>query len=178
MKCVLGRVFPAHILSSRAQMRDDHVPCSYFNLSGRERNKTRVDANLELKMFYFKLHADEIKTLPSKITPRSRRSRPVTAGHRENHRERSSTLQTPSRSSGRPAGLTRSFSVHQQVPKEIHERLLLGDKLGSGYFAEVKFAIDRKTGDEVAVKIIDKHKCRGKEHMVHDEIRLDDKVYS
>ena len=48
---------------------------------------------------------------------------------------------------------------------------MFGDKLGSGFFAEVKFAIDRKTGDEVAVKIIDKQKCKGKDHMVQDEIR-------
>ena len=48
-------------------------------------------------------------------------------------------------------------------PKEIQDRLIIGDKLGAGYFAEVRFALDRKNGEDVAVKIIDRLKCRGKD---------------
>ena len=58
-------------------------------------------------------------------------------------------------------------------PKEIQDRLIIGDKLGAGYFAEVRFALDRKNGEDVAVKIIDRLKCRGKENMIEAEIRND-----
>ena len=51
--------------------------------------------------------------------------------------------------------------------------MIIGDKLGAGYFAEVRFALDRKNGEDVAVKIIDKLKCRGKENMIEAEIRID-----
>ena len=51
--------------------------------------------------------------------------------------------------------------------------MIIGDKLGAGYFAEVRFALDRKNGEDVAVKIIDKLKCRGKENMIEAEIRND-----
>ena len=60
-------------------------------------------------------------------------------------------------------------------PKEIQDRLIIGDKLGAGYFAEVRFALDRKNGEDVAVKIIDRLKCRGKENMIEAEIRNDSK---
>ena len=51
--------------------------------------------------------------------------------------------------------------------------MIIGDKLGAGYFAEVRFALDRKNGEDVAVKIIDRLKCRGKENMIEAEIRND-----
>jgi doublecortin-like kinase 1/2 len=118
------------------------------------------------------LHKDEIKTLPSKLTPRSR-ARPVTAS-----RARSTSIQNSSKTTPKTSrsGITRSFSVGNQWPKEIQDRLIIGDKLGAGYFAEVRFALDRKNGEDVAVKIIDRLKCRGKENMIEAEIRIMKKV--
>ena len=60
--------------------------------------------------FEFKLHKDEIKTLPSKLTPRSR-TRPVTAS-----RARSTSIQNSSKTTPKTSrsGITRSFSVGNQ----------------------------------------------------------------
>ena len=53
----------------------------------------------------------------------------------------------------------------------IQDRLILGEELGSGYFAKVRFALDKTSNQDIAVKIIDRAKCRGKEDMIAAEIR-------
>jgi serine/threonine protein kinase len=46
----------------------------------------------------------------------------------------------------------------------------------SGAFSEVKKAINRETGAAVAIKIIDRAKCAGKEGMISSEIAILKKV--
>jgi serine/threonine protein kinase len=46
----------------------------------------------------------------------------------------------------------------------------------SGAFSEVKRAIQRKTGESYAIKVIDRHKCAGKENMIQSEISILKKV--
>jgi calcium/calmodulin-dependent protein kinase I len=48
---------------------------------------------------------------------------------------------------------------------------LLGD-LGSGAFAEVKKARSKETGELVAVKMIDRDKCKGKEVLILNELMI------
>ncbi|PSN33908.1 Serine/threonine-protein kinase [Blattella germanica] len=44
--------------------------------------------------------------------------------------------------------------------------------VGDGNFAVVRQCIERSTGTEYALKIIDKSKCQGKEHMIESEVSI------
>lgn len=48
------------------------------------------------------------------------------------------------------------------VPSSIAERYKVGRTLGDGNFAVVRECMERSTGREYALKIINKDKCRGK----------------
>ena len=48
----------------------------------------------------------------------------------------------------------------------------MGRILGDGNFAVVRECVCRKTRGEYALKIIDKTKCRGKEHMIESEVSI------
>lgn len=49
-----------------------------------------------------------------------------------------------------------------QVPASIAERYKVGRMIGDGNFAVVRECMERSTGREYALKIINKSKCRGK----------------
>ena len=53
--------------------------------------------------------------------------------------------------------------------KELYD---IGKKLGDGNFAVVKEAVDKKSGQKFALKIIDAAKLVGKEHMLENEIKI------
>ncbi|KAM9320700.1 serine/threonine-protein kinase DCLK1 isoform 2-T2 [Gastrophryne carolinensis] len=59
-----------------------------------------------------------------------------------------------------------------QVPVSIAERYKVGRTIGDGNFAIVKECVERSTGREYALKIINKSKCRGKEHMIQNEVSI------
>ncbi|XP_055492801.1 serine/threonine-protein kinase DCLK1a isoform X1 [Leucoraja erinacea] len=59
-----------------------------------------------------------------------------------------------------------------QVPTSIAERYKVGRTIGDGNFAIVKDCIERSTSREYALKIINKSKCRGKEHMIQNEVSI------
>ncbi|KAM9033209.1 serine/threonine-protein kinase DCLK1 isoform X2 [Monodelphis domestica] len=59
-----------------------------------------------------------------------------------------------------------------QVPATIAERYKVGRTIGDGNFAVVKECIERSTAREYALKIIKKSKCRGKEHMIQNEVSI------
>uniref|UniRef100_G3PYL2 Serine/threonine-protein kinase DCLK2 n=1 Tax=Gasterosteus aculeatus aculeatus TaxID=481459 RepID=G3PYL2_GASAC len=52
----------------------------------------------------------------------------------------------------------------------------IGKVIGDGNFAVVKECVDRSTGKEFALKIIDKAKCSGKEHLIENEVAVLRKV--
>lgn len=58
------------------------------------------------------------------------------------------------------------------LPVEIRENYTLGKMIGDGNFAIVLRVKDRQTGDPYALKIIDKSKCKGKEHYIDAEVRV------
>uniref|UniRef100_A0A8C7QUE7 Serine/threonine-protein kinase DCLK2 n=1 Tax=Oncorhynchus mykiss TaxID=8022 RepID=A0A8C7QUE7_ONCMY len=58
------------------------------------------------------------------------------------------------------------------IPPSIAERYKVGRTLGDGTFAVVKECVERCTGREYALKIINKGKCRGKEHMIQNEVSI------
>uniref|UniRef100_A0A672H2S0 Serine/threonine-protein kinase DCLK2 n=1 Tax=Salarias fasciatus TaxID=181472 RepID=A0A672H2S0_SALFA len=84
---------------------------------------------------------------------------------------------SPSPSPTSPASFRRSFNTepmdeNSSVPASIAERYKVGRTLGDGNFAVVRECVERSTGREYALKIISKHKCRGKEHMIQSEVSI------
>lgn len=55
---------------------------------------------------------------------------------------------------------------HHSIPVSIAERYKVGRTLGDGNFAVVRECVERSTGREYALKVISKHKCRGKVGML------------
>ncbi|XP_041707411.1 serine/threonine-protein kinase DCLK1a isoform X2 [Coregonus clupeaformis] len=58
------------------------------------------------------------------------------------------------------------------VPASISERYRVGRTLGDGNFAVVRECVEHSTGREYALKIINKGRCRGKEHMIQNEVAI------
>uniref|UniRef100_A0A672FJ48 Serine/threonine-protein kinase DCLK2 n=1 Tax=Salarias fasciatus TaxID=181472 RepID=A0A672FJ48_SALFA len=54
----------------------------------------------------------------------------------------------------------------------ILEKYKIGKVIGDGNFAVVKDCVERSTGKEFALKIIDKAKCSGKEHLIESEVAV------
>uniref|UniRef100_L7N3N9 Serine/threonine-protein kinase DCLK2 n=1 Tax=Xenopus tropicalis TaxID=8364 RepID=L7N3N9_XENTR len=54
----------------------------------------------------------------------------------------------------------------------ILEKYKIGKVIGDGNFAVVKECVERSTGKEFALKIIDKAKCCGKEHLIENEVSI------
>uniref|UniRef100_A0A3Q3II87 Serine/threonine-protein kinase DCLK2 n=1 Tax=Monopterus albus TaxID=43700 RepID=A0A3Q3II87_MONAL len=58
----------------------------------------------------------------------------------------------------------------------ILEKYKVGKVIGDGNFAVVKECVEKSTGKEFALKIIDKAKCSGKEHLIENEVAVLRKV--
>ncbi|XP_041116162.1 serine/threonine-protein kinase DCLK2-like isoform X2 [Polyodon spathula] len=54
----------------------------------------------------------------------------------------------------------------------ILDKYQIGKVIGDGNFAVVKECVERSTGKEFALKIIDKAKCSGKEHLIENEVAV------
>uniref|UniRef100_A0A3B4B4Q9 Serine/threonine-protein kinase DCLK2 n=1 Tax=Periophthalmus magnuspinnatus TaxID=409849 RepID=A0A3B4B4Q9_9GOBI len=66
---------------------------------------------------------------------------------------------------------------NRYVPaSSISEKYKVGKVIGDGNFAVVKECVERATGKEFALKIIDKAKCAGKEHLIENEVAVLRKV--
>ncbi|KAM6972459.1 serine/threonine-protein kinase DCLK2 [Aplochiton taeniatus] len=52
------------------------------------------------------------------------------------------------------------------------DKYKVGKVIGDGNFAVVKECVERSTGEEYALKIIDKAKCSGKEHLIENEVAV------
>ncbi|NWX82099.1 DCLK2 kinase, partial [Nothoprocta pentlandii] len=74
-------------------------------------------------------------------------------------------------------------SLHCQSPEGLNgnkclgsstilEKYKVGKVIGDGNFAVVKECVERSTGKEFALKIIDKAKCCGKEHLIENEVSI------
>uniref|UniRef100_A0A4W4F301 Serine/threonine-protein kinase DCLK2 n=1 Tax=Electrophorus electricus TaxID=8005 RepID=A0A4W4F301_ELEEL len=63
-----------------------------------------------------------------------------------------------------------------QVPAAIAERYKVGRTIGDGNFAVVRECVERSSSREYALKVINKAKCRGKEHMIQNEVSILRKV--
>ncbi|XP_046901884.1 serine/threonine-protein kinase DCLK2 isoform X1 [Hypomesus transpacificus] len=54
----------------------------------------------------------------------------------------------------------------------VLEKYRVGKIIGDGNFAVVKECVERASGKEFALKIIDKTKCSGKEHLIENEVAV------
>ncbi|XP_059210272.1 serine/threonine-protein kinase DCLK2-like [Centropristis striata] len=54
----------------------------------------------------------------------------------------------------------------------INDKYQVGKVIGDGNFAVVKECVERSTGQEYALKIIDKARCCGKEHLIENEVAV------
>ncbi|XP_076019044.1 serine/threonine-protein kinase DCLK2-like [Genypterus blacodes] len=54
----------------------------------------------------------------------------------------------------------------------INDKYKVGKVIGDGNFAVVKECVERSTGQEFALKVIDKARCCGKEHLIENEVAV------
>uniref|UniRef100_A0A671URL2 Serine/threonine-protein kinase DCLK2 n=1 Tax=Sparus aurata TaxID=8175 RepID=A0A671URL2_SPAAU len=74
-------------------------------------------------------------------------------------------------------GLSPAVNGNRYPPaSSISEKYKIGKVIGDGNFAVVKECVERSTGKEFALKIIDKAKCSGKEHLIENEVAVLRKV--
>lgn len=64
----------------------------------------------------------------------------------------------------------------EHAKQELDRNYELRETLGTGAFSEVKKAIHKETGNQFAIKVIDRKKCAGKENMIQSEISILQKV--
>jgi len=69
-----------------------------------------------------------------------------------------------------------SFHAMEEIsdtyPEEVVDKYIIRQVVGDGNFAVVRLCYHKQTRKEFAVKIIDKTKCQGKEHMIESEIAI------
>ncbi|XP_068606717.1 serine/threonine-protein kinase DCLK2 [Brachionichthys hirsutus] len=107
------------------------------------------------------------RPLPSmKIPPSHYASLPNVNGSLDNHQEQQATNRLSPEANGN----------HYLPASTILEKYKVGKVIGDGNFAVVRECVERSTGKEFALKIIDKTKCRGKEHLIENEVAVLRKV--
>uniref|UniRef100_H2LTW5 Serine/threonine-protein kinase DCLK2 n=1 Tax=Oryzias latipes TaxID=8090 RepID=H2LTW5_ORYLA len=71
----------------------------------------------------------------------------------------------------------KSFNGNQhELSSVLYQKYEVGKVIGDGNFAVVRECVERSTGKEFALKIIDKARCRGKEHLIENEVAVLRKV--
>uniref|UniRef100_T1E1B8 non-specific serine/threonine protein kinase n=1 Tax=Cupiennius salei TaxID=6928 RepID=T1E1B8_CUPSA len=58
------------------------------------------------------------------------------------------------------------------IPYDITQKYDIGKIIGDGNFAVVHECVNKITKTEYALKVIDKHKCKGKGHMIQSEVAI------
>ncbi|XP_071444456.1 serine/threonine-protein kinase DCLK1-like isoform X2 [Hetaerina americana] len=59
-----------------------------------------------------------------------------------------------------------------EIPEEVSQQYDVGRIIGDGNFAVVRECTKRDSGTKYALKVIDRSKCRGREHMVESEVAV------
>ncbi|XP_029906802.1 serine/threonine-protein kinase DCLK2 isoform X2 [Myripristis murdjan] len=99
-----------------------------------------------------------------KIPPSHHISAPNVNGSSSNHQEQTNRLSP-------------EVNGNRCLPAStILDKYKVGKVIGDGNFAVVKECVERFTGKEYALKIIDKAKCSGKEHLIENEVAVLRKV--
>uniref|UniRef100_A0AAY4CM64 Doublecortin-like kinase 3 n=1 Tax=Denticeps clupeoides TaxID=299321 RepID=A0AAY4CM64_9TELE len=106
------------------------------------------------------------KTLPGKSSSRQNETTPATqeinpAPHVES--------QDPHRQSGCKQEVGDWEECSEEDIKHCYD---IGGVIGDGNFAEVRVCVVRQTGRTCAMKVVDKAKLQGRDHMIHNEVAL------
>ncbi|KAM3864794.1 serine/threonine-protein kinase DCLK2 [Diretmus argenteus] len=95
-----------------------------------------------------------------KIPPSHHTSAPNVNGSSSNHQDQTNLLSP-------------EVNGNRCLPvSTILDKYKVGKVIGDGNFAVVKECVERSTGNEYALKIIDKAKCSGKEHLIENEVAV------
>ncbi|XP_060792780.1 serine/threonine-protein kinase DCLK2 [Neoarius graeffei] len=78
----------------------------------------------------------------------------------------------PSRELNGEEDLSPEVNGNKPQSSIITDKYEVGKVIGDGNFAVVKECVERATGQEYALKIIDKAKCSGKEHLIANEVAI------
>ncbi|KAK5893222.1 hypothetical protein CgunFtcFv8_006115 [Champsocephalus gunnari] len=105
------------------------------------------------------------RTSPSPTSPGARRSLKVSP--------RRSSSTGVNGESEQPEDNTLEVNGNRSVSSSvINDKYKVGKVIGDGNFAVVKECVERATGQEYALKIIDKARCCGKEHLIENEVSV------
>ncbi|XP_064191401.1 serine/threonine-protein kinase DCLK2-like isoform X4 [Anguilla rostrata] len=119
----------------------------------------------------------------SPTSPRSTRSFKLSAVRGDAADDRSLPLQSSAHHSSTPNVNGAAHQANSPSPEAVNgnkclaasvilDKYRVGKVLGDGNFAVVKECVERSTGKEFALKIIDKAKCSGKEHLIENEVAV------
>ncbi|XP_076839865.1 doublecortin-like kinase 2b isoform X2 [Brachyhypopomus gauderio] len=107
-------------------------------------------------------------TLRSSKTPTS----PGSQHSLKNSSRHVSPSPPPSRELNGAEDLSPEVNGNKVQSSAITDKYKVGKVIGDGNFAVVKECVERATGQEYALKIIDKAKCSGKEHLIANEVAI------
>ncbi|CAJ1085764.1 serine/threonine-protein kinase DCLK2-like [Xyrichtys novacula] len=106
------------------------------------------------------------RSSPSPTSPGTRRSLKISPRRASSTDVNGEAEQTDEDATGEVNG---NRSVSSSI---INEKYKVGKVIGDGNFAVVKECVERSTGQEYALKIIDKARCCGKEHLIENEVAV------
>ncbi|XP_030643779.1 serine/threonine-protein kinase DCLK2 isoform X1 [Chanos chanos] len=106
---------------------------------------------------------------PSPTSPRSMRNFKIPAHHSSATNVNGSSEQPPQHANNMNPEVNGN---RNPTSSSILEKYKVGKVIGDGNFAVVKECVERSSGKEFALKIIDKAKCRGKEHLIENEVAV------
>ncbi|KAL1249231.1 hypothetical protein QQF64_020236, partial [Cirrhinus molitorella] len=128
--------------------------------SGVPRSKSPVSANEAPRS-----DSPPIRSSQSPCSPGTQRSRKTSV-------REASPSPTPSRDLNDEEDLSPEVNGNEVQSSIITEKYKVGKVIGDGNFAVVRECVERSTGQEYALKIIDKAKCSGKEHLIENEVAI------
>jgi len=105
-------------------------------------------------------------------------SRKKFLGSRSGRSKRGGSKNRQNGASAVNGGLKNGSSFHameeisDSYPEDVTDKYIIRQVVGDGNFAVVRLCYHKQTRKEFAVKIIDKTKCQGKEHMIESEIAI------
>ncbi|XP_048034685.1 serine/threonine-protein kinase DCLK2-like isoform X2 [Megalobrama amblycephala] len=127
---------------------------------GVPRSKSPVSANEAPRS-----ESPPVRSSKSSGSPGTQRSRKTSV-------HEASLSPTPSRDLNDEEEISPEVNGNDVQSSVITEKYKVGKVIGDGNFAVVRECMERSTGQEYALKIIDKAKCSGKEHLIANEVAI------